>query len=154
MKGDMRRLWIPLCAPAIAVAIGISMAWACGAPPKATAISAGKVALADVVDCTSGDRAKVVAQFGPTMEQLLQRAVGLDGRVDMPSLEGVTHSLEADGWCVLEHAAIQLMSAALTKIPGAPQSAAAPLDAPDLAAKLARLRVEKFGATQFTTGAQ
>ena len=120
---------------------------------SSTTRGAAHAVAGDVVDCTAPDRVKLEAQFGPSIEQALQRAVGLDGKVDLPSLDAIGHSLEADGWCVLEHAAAQLISAALSKIPGAPAAATAPLDIKDLAAKVAAMRVGKFGATQFELGA-
>lgn len=115
----------------------------------ATAKVIGKTAAGDVVACTTSDRERIYAQFGPTMEQAFQRAIGMDGKIDLPSLESVTKSLTADGWCVVERTAGQIIAAALAKIHGSTQSAAAPIDAQDLAAKIASLRVAKFGATQF-----
>lgn len=119
----------------------------------ATAKGAAKAGLADVVSCTTADRQALYEQFGPTMEQAIQRATGSDGKIDFPSLNSVTASLKADGWCVAERVAAQLIAAVLKHIPGAPMSAAAPLDAQDLAAKIAALRVAKFGATRFEIGA-
>jgi hypothetical protein len=121
---------------------------ACGSTSKA----AGTAVLSDVVDCTTADRVKLETQFGPTVEQALQRATGLDGKVDLPSLTEIGRSLEADGWCVLEKEVARLMAAALTRNPSSPAAAAAPLDAEDLAGKLAVMRVHKFGATQFQLG--
>lgn len=115
----------------------------------ATAKAIGKTTTGDVVTCTTSDRERIYAQFGPTMEQAIQRATGMDGKIDLPSLETITKSLTADGWCVVERTAGRLIAAALAKIDGSPQSAAAPIDARDLAAKVASLRVAKFGATQF-----
>lgn len=127
--------------------LGLCFGLACGSTTRAI----GKAALADVVDCTAPDRAKLEAQFGPTVEQAILRATGGDGKVDLPSLQQIGSALESDGWCVLEHAVAQLIAAA-TKSPGT-ASAAASLDAQDLAAQLARLRVAKFGATRFELGA-
>lgn len=128
--------------------LAISQSAACGSTSKA----AGKAVLSDVVDCTTADRVKLETQFGPTVEQALQRATGLDGKVDLPSLTEIGRSLEADGWCVLEKEVARLMAAALTRNPSSPAAAAAPLDAEDLAGKLAVMRVHKFGATQFQLG--
>lgn len=117
---------------------------ACGATSKA----AGTTVLGDVVDCTAADRVKWEAQLAPGIEQAILRATGGDGKIDLPSLSEIGRALEADGWCVLERAVAQLLSA------GAPKtaSAAAPLDAADLRAKVASLRVQKFGGTQFKIG--
>lgn len=126
--------------------LGLGVGLACGGAAK----SIGKVALADVVSCTTPDRLKLEAQFGPTVEQALQRAMGMDGKIDVPSLQQITGHLEADGWCVVETEAAKLIAWVASKVGTA--SAAAPLDGPDLAAQLARLRVQKFGATQFQLG--
>lgn len=128
------------------LAIGLCFGLACGSTTKAI----GKAALADAVDCTSTDRARLEAQFGPVVEQALQRAMGMDGKIDVPSLQQITGHLEADGWCVVETEAAKLISWVAGKVGTA--SAAAPLDGPDLAAQVARIRVEKFGATQFQLG--
>ena len=131
---------------AFGLVLGVVFGFACGSTTKAI----GKTALADVVDCTTVDRAKLEAQFGPTVEQALQRAMGVDGKIDVPSLQQITGHLEADGWCVVETEAAKLIAWVASKVGTA--SAAAPLDGPDLAAQLARLRVQKFGATQFQLG--
>lgn len=127
--------------------LGLCLGLACGGATK----SLGKAALADVVDCTTADRLKLEAQFGPTVEQALQRAMGMDGKIDLPSLQQITGHLEADGWCVVETEAAKLIAWVASKVGTA--SVAAPLDGPDLAAQLARLRVAKFGATRFELGA-
>jgi hypothetical protein len=108
--------------------------------------------VADIVECTTADRAKLEAQFGPAIEQALQRAIGLDGKIDVPSLSQVGAALEVDGWCVLEKEVARLIAAARNRNPSAPAAAAAQLDADDLAAKVAALRAQKFGATQFRLG--
>jgi hypothetical protein len=117
---------------------------ACGATSKA----AGKAALADAVDCTTADRVKLETQFGPTVELALQRAMGGDGKIDLPSLNEIGKALEADGWCVLEKSVARLL---LAGMPGT-ASAAAPLDAADLRAKVGALRAAKFGAVRFDLG--
>lgn len=122
---------------------------ACGATSKA----AGKTALTDAVDCTAPDRAALEAQFGPTVEAALQRAIGLDGKIDLPSLNQIGASLEADGWCVLEREAARLIAWTATKIPNAPAAAAAPIDAQDLRSKLGALRAAKFPGVRFDVGA-
>jgi hypothetical protein len=129
--------------------LAISQSAACGSTSKAV----GKTVLADAIECTTADRVKLEAQFGPVFEQALQRAIGPDGKIDLPSLADIGRSLEVDGWCVLEHEVARLVAAALSKNPSAPAAAAAPLDAEDLAAKLAAMRVRKFGATRFQFGA-
>lgn len=118
---------------------------ACGATSKA--------ALADAVDCTTADRVKLEGQFGPTVEQAILRATGGDGKIDLPSLNVIGRSLEADGWCVLEKEVARLIASALTSNPSSPAAAAAPLDAADLRAKVSALRAAKFGATRFQLGA-
>ncbi len=128
------------------IVIGLSLSTSCGATSKAI----GQGVLADTVDCTTSDRVKLEQQFGPTVEQALQRATRSDGKIDLPSLQQIGSSLETDGWCVLEREAAKLIAWAAGKIGTA--SAAAPLDAQDLAAQIARLRVQKFGATRFQLG--
>lgn len=132
----------------LVVGLAVS-ASACGATSKA----AGKTALVDAVDCTAPDRAALEAQFGPTVEQALQRAIGLDGKIDLPSLNQIGASLEVDGWCVLEHEAARLIAWTATKIPGAPAAATEPLNAQDLRAKLGALRAAKFPGVRFQVGA-
>jgi len=119
---------------------------ACGSTSKA----AEKAVLADVVDCTTADRVKLEQQFGPTVELALQRALGGDGKIDLPSLDQIGHDLQADGWCVLEREAAKLIAWTAAKVGTA--SAAAPLDAQDLAAKVKAMRTAKFGATRFQFG--
>lgn len=118
---------------------------ACGATSKA--------ALGDAVDCTTADRVKLEGQFGPTVEQAILRATGGDGKIDLPSLNVIGRSLEADGWCVLEKEVARLIASALTSNPSSPAAAAAPLDTADLRAKVSALRAAKFGATRFQLGA-
>lgn len=129
---------------AFGVVLGLVFGLSCGATSKAV----GKAVLADAVDCTTVDRVKLEGQFGPTVELALQRAMGGDGKIDLPSLNEIGRSLEADGWCVLEKSVLRLLFG------GAPgtASAAAPLDAADLRAKVSTLRAAKFGATQFQFG--
>lgn len=126
---------------------------ACGATSKA----AGKTALADAVDCTAPDRAALEAQFGPTVEAALQRAIGLDGNIDLPSLNQIGASLEADGWCVLEREAARLIAWTATKIPAGAiarvDATTASLNAQDLRAKLGALRAAKFPGVRFEVGA-
>lgn len=119
---------------------------ACGSTTKDTA----KTVLTDVVDCTAADRLALETQFGPTLEQAFLRATGQDGKVDLPSLQQLTSSLKADGWCVAERTAAKLIAWVASKAGTA--SATAPLDTRDLAAKIAAIRVQKFGATQFNVG--
>jgi hypothetical protein len=129
------------------IIIGMSLSTvSCGATSK----SAGKAVLADVVDCTTADRLKLEEQFGPVVEQALQRATGIDGKIDLPSLQQIAGPLKADGWCVLERQAAKLIAWVAGKVGTA--SAAQPLDARDLAAQVARLRGQKFGTTQFQLG--
>lgn len=129
--------------PMIGLVIGLCVGMACGAGAKS--VESGAVAAA--VDCTTADRTKLEAQFGPTVEQAIQRATGMDGKVDTPSLQQIGNALEADGWCVLETEAAKLIAWVGSKVGTA--SAPAPLDAADLAAQVAKMRVQKFGATQF-----
>lgn len=143
---DMKRLAL---VPLFGLMLGLCFGFACGATTKGL----GKTAIAEAVDCTTPDRLKLEAQFGPTVEQAIQRATGMDGKIDVPSLQQIGDHLEADGWCVVETSAAKLIAWLATKIPNAPAAAAAPLDGPDLAAQIARLRVQKFGATQFQLAA-
>lgn len=131
-------------------ALGIAAgSMACGATTKK--VETGAVAAA--VECTAPDRAKLEAQFGPTVEQALQRAIGLDGKIDVPSLNQIGGALDADGWCVLETEAAKLIAWVATKVPNAPAAAAAPLDPRDLSAKLGSLRAAKFPGVVFRVGA-
>lgn len=134
--------------PMIGLVIGLCVGLACGAGAK----SVERGAVSAAVDCTTADRAKLEAQFGPVVEQAILRATGGDGKIDLPSLQQIGAALEADGWCVLERAVADLIAAATMKNPSAPAAAAAPLEAAELAAQLARMRVQKFGATQFQLG--
>lgn len=120
----------------------------------ATTKAVGATALGDVVDCTTSDRLRVEAQFGPTVEQLIAKATGLDGKIDLPTLSSVANSLEVDGWCVVEKAAAQLIAEVLSRSPSPLGAAAspAPFDPADLAAKVALVRTKKFGATRFSLG--
>ncbi|HEX6022571.1 MAG TPA: hypothetical protein VFZ00_11290 [Solirubrobacter sp.] len=131
----------------MALGTGVASMTACGSTSKA----AGKDVLSAAVDCTAPDRAKLEAQIGPTIELALQRSLGADGKIDLPSLDQIGHTLELDGWCVLETEAAKLIAWATTKVGTA--SAAQPFDAKDLASKLAAMRAAKFGATQFKLAA-
>lgn len=115
----------------------------CSCGPKTKAVA--KNGVSDIVDCTTPDRLKLEAQFGPTVEQMIARATGDDGKVDLPSLDAATKALEADGWCVLEKTVSRLLAAVFA--PGAPHSS--PLESSDLRAKVDQLRARKFGATRF-----
>lgn len=127
--------------PAFGLMLGLAFGLACGATTKAAV-------LADAVDCTTSDRVALEAQFGPTVELALQRAMGGDGKIDLPSLNEIGKDLELDGWCVLEKSVLRLL---LAGAPGT-ASAAAPVDAVDLRAKVSTLRAAKFGATRFRFG--
>lgn len=140
------RTAVKTAAMLLVVGLFLPAQMACGA-----ASSAGKTVAADVVDCTSADRAKLEAQFGPAVEQAIQRATGADGKIDLPSLAQLSSAIETDGWCVVEKVAAQLIAAVVSRAPGT-ASAAAPLDPADLAAKISALRVQKFGATRFQLG--
>lgn len=122
---------------------GVTSQMACGSASK----SAAKTVAGDAIDCTTPDRLKLEAQFGPTIELALQRAIGQDGKIDLPSLNQIGRPLEADGWCVLEREAARLIAWVTTKVGTA--SAEAPLDAADLAGKLGGLRAAKFPDASF-----
>lgn len=128
--------------------VGVAVGMACGSTAKSVETGAA----AAVVDCTAPDRAKLEAQFGPTVELALQRATGVDGKIDLPSLDTIGHSLEADGWCVLEHEAAKLIAWVAGKVPTGTASAPVALDPKDLAGKVAAMRVGKFGSMQFQLG--
>lgn len=129
--------------PLLGLAVGLIIGVACGS----TAKSAETGAVAAVVDCTTSDRAKLEAQFGPTVEQAIQRATGVDGKIDVPSLQQIGGALEADGWCVLEAEAAKLIAWVGAKVGTA--SSPEQFDAADFAGQVTKLRVQKFGATQF-----
>ena len=108
----------------------------------------GRHLVGTAVDCAAPAALEATKQYGPAVEQLLQRSTSSEGQVDVPSLEQATVGFLADtGWCVVENVAASFLSR--LPLPGAPQSSPLSADPEELKRALGAIRASRYGGKTF-----
>lgn len=131
---------------AIGAVTGVAVTTLIGGCSSAQGV--GRELGASAIDCATDAALDATKQFGPTVEQVLQRATSSEGSIDLPSLEDATRGFAAaTGWCVVEN----VVAAALARLPlpGAPRSSALQAEPEELKRALGAIRASRYAGKTF-----